>query len=76
MARFGVDPDRISTTLSLFMNVWTEQNGALHVDTPSSRPGDRVVLRAQLDLVVGLTACSAKEWNNGVCKPIDYRVDA
>jgi hypothetical protein len=24
---------------------------------------------------VGLTACSAEKSNNGVCKPIDYRID-
>jgi uncharacterized protein len=75
MARFGVDPDRISTTLNIFMNVWAERSGELHIDPPTSRAGDRFVLRAEADLVVGLTACSAEKSNNGVCKPIDYRID-
>lgn len=75
MAAFGVDPDRISTTLNIFMNVWNERNGELHIDPPTSRAGDRFVLQAEADLVVGLTACSAEKSNNGVCKPIDYRID-
>ena len=75
LAEFDVDPDRISTTLNIFMNVWTERDGELHIDPPTSRPGDRIVLRAEADLVVGLTACSAEKSNNGVCKPIDFRID-
>ena len=75
MAAFGVEPDRISTTLNIFMNVWNERDGELHIDPPTSKAGDRFVLRAEADLVVGLTACSAEKSNNGVCKPIDYRVD-
>ena len=75
MGAFGVDADRISTTLNIFMNVWNERNGELHIDPPTSRAGDRFVLRAEADLVVGLTACSAEKSNNGVCKPIDFRID-
>jgi uncharacterized protein YcgI (DUF1989 family) len=75
MASFGVTPDTISTTLNIFMNVWTERDGTLHIDPPTSRPGDRLTLRAEADLVVGLTACSAEKSNNGTCKPIDYRVE-
>lgn len=75
MAPFGVTPDRVSTTLNIFMNVWVERHGELHIDPPVSRAGDRFVLRAEADLVVGLTACSAEKSNNGVCKPIDYRID-
>ena len=37
-------------------------------------PGDRIVLRAEMDLIVGLTACSAAASNGGVYKPIDWSV--
>jgi uncharacterized protein len=75
MAPHGVDPDRIGTTLNIFMNVWAEREGELHIDPPTSVAGDRFVLEARADLVVGLTACSAEKSNNGVCKPIDYLID-
>jgi uncharacterized protein YcgI (DUF1989 family) len=37
--------------------------------------GDHIVFRAAMDLVVGLTACSAPASNGGSFKPIHYRVD-
>jgi len=35
-----------------------------------------MVLRAEIALVVGVTACSAEESNNGTFKPIDIEVIA
>jgi uncharacterized protein YcgI (DUF1989 family) len=74
LAPFGVRPDEIGTTLNIFMNVWPEPGGELHIDPPTSVAGDRFVVRAEMDLHVGLTACSAEKSNGGVCKPIEYVV--
>ncbi len=74
LAAFGVAADQIGTTFNVFMNVWTDPSGALRIDPPTSKAGDRLVLRAEMDLHVGLTACSAEKSNGGVCKPIDYEV--
>lgn len=71
---FGVDPGTISTTFNIFMNVWFEPGGIMHIDPPASRAGDRFVVRAEMDLLVGVTACSAEKSNGGVCKPIDVDV--
>lgn len=70
----GVSPDRIGTTLNVFMDVWTDRAGELHIDPPPTRPGDRFAVRAELPLFVGVTACSAEKSNNGHCTPIDVRV--
>ena len=43
LAPFGVEPDQISTTLNIFMNVWSEPSGELHIDPPTSVAGDRFV---------------------------------
>lgn len=75
LAPFGVAPDQICTTLNIFMNVWTDQTGELHIDAPTSVAGDRITFRAEIDLHVGLTACSAEKSNGGVCKPIDYSIE-
>lgn len=72
LSPFGVGPDRIGTTLNIFMNVWNDDDGVLHIDPPTSVAGDRVEFRAEMDLHVGLTACSAEKSNGGVCKPIDF----
>jgi uncharacterized protein YcgI (DUF1989 family) len=68
---FGIAPDAIPTTLNVFMNVDVLPSGELHILPPRSRPGDRVILRAEMDLIVGITACSAELSNNGRFKPID-----
>lgn len=49
--------------------------GELKVDPPLSKAGNRIVFRAAEDLIIGLTACSALQSDNGSFKPIDYRVD-
>lgn len=74
LAPHGVDPDRIGTTFNTFMNVWADESGELHIDPPQSVAGDRFSVRAEMDLHVGITACSAEKSNGGVCKPIDYAV--
>ena len=71
---YGITRDRIATSFNIFMNVWTDTDGTLHIDPPLSVAGTRFVVRAETDLVVGLTACSAEKSNGGVCKPIDYEV--
>jgi uncharacterized protein len=74
LAPYGVAVDQIGTSFNIFMNVWTEPNGTLHIDPPLTQAGSRFVVRAEQDLYVALTACSAEKSNGGVCKPIDYQV--
>ncbi len=71
---FGIPPDRIPTTFNLFMNVEIKSSGEIAILPPRSRAGDSITLRAEMDLVVGLTACSAEMSNNYKFKPIGYEV--
>jgi uncharacterized protein YcgI (DUF1989 family) len=75
LAPFGVEEDMIPTAFNCFMNVPVDgTTGELRVDPPLSKAGDRIVFRAMEDLVIGLTACSALQSNNGSFKPIDWEV--
>ena len=76
LSPYGVHADQIGTTLNLFMNVWTDPSGELHIDPPTSVAGDAVSLRAHMDQHVGLTACSAEKSNGGRCKPIDFDIES
>ena len=76
LAPFGITPDAIPTTLNVFMNVEVAPDGELRILPPKSRAGDYLLLRAEMDLVVGITACSAELSNNGTFKPIDVEVHA
>jgi len=74
LAAHGIPPDRIPTTFNIFMNVDVAPSGALTINPPKSKAGDLVALRAEMDLVVGLTACSAELSNNYRFKPIEYEI--
>lgn len=75
LAPHGVTEDMIPTAFNCFMNVPVDATGRISVKPPESRAGDHIVFRAEQDLVIGLTACSAYASNGGSFKPIDYRVD-
>jgi len=75
LAPYGIPADRIPVAFNIFMNVEIDsQTGTLAVRPPLSRAGDFIILRAEMDLIVALTACSAPQSNNGSFKPIDYEV--
>ncbi len=72
---FGILADAIPTAFNVFMNVPVDgTTGRLRVDPPLSRAGEHIVFEAQMDLVIGLTACSAGQSNNFRYKPIHYEV--
>lgn len=72
--KYGIAPDDIPTAFNIFMNVQFAPDGTLSVDPPLSKAGDYVLLEAKMDLIVGLTACSAEQSNNYSFKPIQYEV--
>jgi uncharacterized protein len=72
--RFGIAPEAIPTTFNIFMNVEIDSGGQLKILPPRSKPGDAITLRAEMDLIVGLTACSAEISNNYRFKPIAYEI--
>jgi hypothetical protein len=75
LAPYGIDQDRIPACFNIFMNVEVDgQTGRIAVKPPLSKPGDYIVFRAEFDLVIGLTACSAPQSNNYKFKPIHYEI--
>jgi uncharacterized protein YcgI (DUF1989 family) len=75
LAPYGIGPDDIPICFNIFMHVAVDgATGKLSVLPPKSRAGDHVVLHARMDLVVGMTACSAEMSNNYSFKPIGYQV--
>ncbi|MEI9920417.1 MAG: urea carboxylase-associated family protein [Bacteroidota bacterium] len=74
---FGIDGDSIPTCFNIFMNVSVDGNtGRIEVLPPKSKAGDCVVLEADMDLIIGMTACSAGKSNNFAFKPIGYQVQS
>ncbi|MDB5472999.1 MAG: uncharacterized protein JWP99_302 [Devosia sp.] len=76
LAPFGIAEDAIPVAFNCFMNVPVDgATGKLKVLPPLSRAGDFIRFRAEMDLLIGLTACSAPASNGGTFKPIHYRID-
>jgi uncharacterized protein YcgI (DUF1989 family) len=75
LAPFGIQPDQIPVCFNIFMHVAVDgTTGRIDVLPPKSRAGDHVCLQANMDLIVGMTACSAEKSNNYAFKPIGYKV--
>ncbi|MET0544952.1 MAG: urea carboxylase-associated family protein [Caulobacterales bacterium] len=72
---YGIKPDQIPVALNVFMNVQVDgASGAISVESPLSKAGDYMIIKARMDLIIGLTACSAGQSNNFSYKPIHYEV--
>ncbi len=77
LAPYGIEDDAIPVAFNCFMNVPVDgDTGRFKVLPPLSRAGDTIRFRAAIDLVIGLTACSAPASNGGSFKPIDWRIEA
>lgn len=72
---YGIAPDDIPTAFNCFMNVPVDgATGSFTVEPPLSVAGDYIQFRAEMDLIIGLTACSALQSNGGSFKSIAYRI--
>jgi uncharacterized protein len=54
---FGLAIPWTPAPLNLFMNIPVQPDGSILREPPVSRPGDHVLLRAEMDLVVVFSAC-------------------
>ena len=56
-SQLGLEAPRPPAPLNIFMNVPIGPTGRLEIVPPVSEPGDHVVLRAEMDCIVALSAC-------------------
>jgi uncharacterized protein len=75
LSTFGISDDQIPTTFNIFMNADLAPSGEIKVMPPLNKAGDVIEFVAEMDLIVGLTACSAELSNNWRFKPIDYEIE-
>ena len=74
LKHYNIGADEIPVCFNIFMHVAVDgHTGKIEVLPPKSKAGDFVVLEAKMDLVVGMTACSAEMSNNYAFKPIGYQ---
>lgn len=76
LAAFGIAQDDLPNAFNVFMNVVVDEKGKIAVLPPTSVAGDYLLLEAEMDLIVGVTACSAEDSNGGSFKEIQYEIYA
>ncbi len=75
LAAYGIGPDRIPIAFNVFMNVVIDAStGEFRVQPPLSTAGDFIRLRAEMPLLVAISACSAGQSNNFSFKPIHFQM--
>jgi uncharacterized protein YcgI (DUF1989 family) len=57
MKALGVTPPEVPSPLNLWMNIPVRSDGSIAWEEPVSKPGDYVVLRAEMDCIVAMSAC-------------------
>ncbi len=69
---YSIGIDAIPGPINLFMNTRVSMDGTIHVDEPHSKAGDYVSLKAEMDVIVAVSACPVKEskCNAFACKPL------
>lgn len=63
LAPWGIPAARLPAPLNLFFTVLIEPSGRIGIGEQTSRPGDCIVLRAEIDCLVAVAACSAPRVN-------------
>ncbi len=77
LKQYGIEPDNIPICFNIFMHVKVDgETGKISVLPPKSQAGDYIVLEARMDLIIGMTACSAEMSNNYAFKPIGYQIES
>ena len=77
LRKYRITIDQIPICFNIFMHVKVDgDTGKISVLPPRSRAGDYIILEAQMDLIIGMTACSAEMSNNYAFKPIGYQIES
>ncbi|MCA1777738.1 MAG: urea carboxylase-associated family protein [Loktanella sp.] len=73
MMRIGLDVPECPSPLNLWMNIPVAADGSTSWGEPLSKPGDCVVLRAQMDCIVAMSACPQDilPINGAGCQPTE-----
>jgi uncharacterized protein YcgI (DUF1989 family) len=57
MAGIGLTPPEVPSPLNLWMNIPVNLDGGIEWLEPVSKPGDYVVLRAEMNCIIAMSAC-------------------
>nr|WP_256224171.1 urea carboxylase-associated family protein [Paenibacillus sp. 1_12] len=73
---FGITPPDQHYPFNLFMNTVIQPSGDIQIKKPLSKAGDYIELRAEIDLIIAISACPCAEsdCNGYVCTSIEVEI--
>ena len=74
LSPFGIQPEQIFIPFNLFMHAKITEMGQIEILPPLSKAGDYIDLRSEMDMFVGISACSAYKANNYSFGPVHVQV--
>ncbi|MEK3880868.1 urea carboxylase-associated family protein [Paenibacillus sp. FSL M7-0420] len=76
LKEFGLPAPDQHYPFNLFMNTVIEPSGKVSVERPLSKAGDYIELRAEMDLIIAISACPCSEsaCNGYKCTPIAVKI--
>ena len=75
LGKLGVEAYHVPQPVNFFMNVEVLADGRLKILQPKCRAGDSMVLRAEMDLAIALSACPASTCNGGAPpRPLAFEI--
>ena len=57
LAKIGLEPPETPSPWNLFMNIPVRPDGSLTFEPPVCKPGDFILLRAEMDCIIAFSAC-------------------
>jgi uncharacterized protein YcgI (DUF1989 family) len=77
LEEFGIGHERVTDPFNVFMNTTVDETGAMVILQAPSAAGDHLDLRAEMDLIVAVSACAADvtDCNGGRCTGIGLFVE-
>ncbi|MDH3690460.1 MAG: urea carboxylase-associated family protein [Gammaproteobacteria bacterium] len=70
----GVQHDIVPDPVNLFQNTPVNADHTLSLNTTATKPGDFVILEAEMDMILVLTACSSERINDGTSTPLRIEI--
>lgn len=75
---FGISRSDIPMSFNIFMNAPIEKDGSFSIKEPVSNPGDWIDIRAEMDLILGMSNCPqnlncCNGWNPTPLKVMIYK---
>jgi len=73
MTEIGYTPPEVPQPLNMWMNIPVDKEGKIQWLAPVSKPGDYVLLHAEMNAVMAFSACPQDilPINGVACKPVE-----